>query len=64
MSDWLWPAATVLATVVGPILAVQAQKAVERAQERSRRKSWVFHQLMATRASRLSPRSRAGVEHD
>jgi hypothetical protein len=55
MSDWLWPAATVLATVVGPILAVQAQKAIERAQERNRRKSWVFHQLMATRASRLSP---------
>ncbi|MDE2157084.1 MAG: hypothetical protein KGJ32_14535 [Xanthomonadaceae bacterium] len=55
MSDWLWPAATVLATVVGPILAVQAQKAVERVQERRRRKSWVFHQLMATRASRLSP---------
>lgn len=55
MSDWLWPAATVLATVAGPILAVQAQKAVERAQERSRRKSWVFHQLMATRANRLSP---------
>lgn len=55
MSYWLWPAATVLATVVGPILAVQAQKAVERAQERNRRKSWVFHQLMATRASRLSP---------
>lgn len=55
MSDWLWPAATVLATVVGPILAVQAQKAIERAQERNRRKSWVFHQLMATRVSRLSP---------
>ena len=55
MSDWLWPAATVLATVLGPILAVQAQKWIERTQERNRRKSWVFHQLMATRASRLSP---------
>lgn len=55
MSDWLWPAATVLATVLGPILAVQAQKWIERAQERNRRKSWVFNQLMATRASRLSP---------
>lgn len=55
MSDWLWPATTVLATIAGPILAVQAQKAIERAQERNRRKSWVFQQLMATRANRLSP---------
>ncbi len=55
MSDWLWPSATVLATVLGPVLAVQAQKWIERVQERNRRKSWVFNQLMATRASRLSP---------
>jgi hypothetical protein len=55
MGDWLWPAATVLATLVGPVLAVQAQKWIERSQERNRRKSWVFHQLMATRASRLAP---------
>jgi len=55
MVEWLWPVATVVATVVGPISAVQAQKWIERSQERNRRKSWVFHQLMATRASRLAP---------
>jgi len=46
--------AVVAATVLGPILAVQAQKAIERIRERKSRKSWVFHQLMATRAARLS----------
>lgn len=47
--------AIIVATLLGPILAVQAQKAVERARERHSRKSWVFHQLMATRAGRVSP---------
>lgn len=42
------------ATLLGPILAVQAQKAIERAREKHSRKSWVFHQLMATRAARVS----------
>lgn len=46
--------AIIVATLLGPILAVQAQKAVERARERHSRKSWVFHQLMATRAARVS----------
>ncbi len=46
--------AIILATLLGPILAIQAQKAVERARERSSRKSWVFHELMATRAARVS----------
>lgn len=44
----------IVATVAGPILAVQAQKAVERARDRQNRKSWVFHNLMATRAARVS----------
>ena len=44
----------IVATVAGPILAVQAQKAVERARDRQTRKSWVFHNLMATRAARVS----------
>lgn len=44
----------IVATLLGPILAVQAQKAVERARDRHNRKSWVFHNLMATRASRIS----------
>jgi hypothetical protein len=47
--------AIILATLLGPVLAVQAQKAIERARERHSRKSWVFHQLMATRAARVSP---------
>ena len=49
--DWI----IVLATLAGPILAVQAQKAVESLRERRNRKSRVFAQLMATRAARLSP---------
>lgn len=44
----------IFATLLGPILAVQAQKAVERARDRSNRKAWVFHTLMGTRAARLS----------
>lgn len=45
----------ILATLLGPILAVQAQKAIEAIRERRQRKLWVFHTLMATRAARLSP---------
>lgn len=48
--DWL----IVFATMLGPILAVQAQKAVESIRERRSRKAWVFHMLMATRAARVS----------
>jgi hypothetical protein len=44
----------VAATVAGPILAVQAQKAVEGIRERRTRKAWVFQTLMATRADRVS----------
>jgi hypothetical protein len=42
------------ATIVGPILAVQAQKWVERAREASNRRQQVFTVLMATRQSRVS----------
>jgi hypothetical protein len=41
------------ATLLGPILAVQAQKWIERATERRRQKMFVFSTLMATRARRL-----------
>lgn len=51
IKDW----AVVGATVLGPILAVQAQKAVEAFRERRERKTRLFEQLMATRASRVSP---------
>ena len=50
LKDW-W---VVAATVLGPILAVQAQKAVEAYRERRTRKSRLFELLMATRASRVS----------
>ena len=48
--DWL----VIAATLAGPILAVQAQKWVEMLRERRSRKLWVFQQLMATRAARVS----------
>jgi hypothetical protein len=50
VSDW----AIICATLLGPVLAVQAQKWIERATERQRRKYWIFETLMATRATRLS----------
>ena len=43
-----------MATIAGPILAVQAQKMVERFRERRVRKLWIFHTLMATRANRTA----------
>lgn len=49
-SDW----AIVFATLFGPILAVQAQKWIERWRERQNRKLWVFQTLMSTRAARLT----------
>lgn len=49
--DWIM----VIATLLGPILAVQAQKWIEVAREHRARKLRVFTQLMATRAARLSP---------
>lgn len=52
-SDWI----IVSATVTGPILAVQAQKWVERATERGRQRYKVFSTLMITRGTQLA------VEH-
>ncbi|MGM5025717.1 DUF6680 family protein [Tardiphaga sp. 862_B3_N4_1] len=43
----------VIATVAGPILAVQTQKWIERAGERSKRRQWIFTALLANRATRL-----------
>lgn len=48
--DWVM----VGATIVGPVLAVQAQKWVERAREATNRRALVFTTLMATRQSRIS----------
>jgi len=41
------------ATIAGPILAVQAQKWIERAGERRRSRRAIFHALMSNRATRL-----------
>ena len=49
--DWI----VVIATLLGPIAAVQAQKWIEGIREQRARKLRVFTQLMATRAARLSP---------
>lgn len=50
VKDWI----LVGATVAGPVLAVQAQKWVERAREATNRRVIVFTTLMATRQSRIS----------
>jgi len=44
----------VLATLAGPVIAVQTQKWIERATERRRGQMQVFYWLMATRATRLA----------
>lgn len=47
--------AIVLATLIGPVLAVQAQKWLERGRAIQDRRNHIFRVLMATRAARLSP---------
>lgn len=44
----------VIAAILGPILAVQAQKSIERFQAKRQAKDTIFKTLMATRATRLS----------
>lgn len=46
--------AIVFATIMGPILAVQAQKWLERDRAIRDRRMWIFRILMSTRAARLS----------
>lgn len=50
LKDW----AVVVSTLLGPILAVQAQKWIESVKAVKSRKSFVFEQLMASRNSRVS----------
>lgn len=47
----------ILATFGGPIMAVQAQKWLERARSKQGRREWIFDTLMATRGARM------GFEH-
>lgn len=51
LNEWL----IIGGTLLGPILAVQAQKWIERYREGKNRREWVFLQLMATRQHRISP---------
>jgi len=56
--DWtlkLGDVAIVFATLLGPVFAVQAQKWLERRQEKRERRVAIFRTLMATRATRLAP---------
>ncbi|MGO9698122.1 MAG: DUF6680 family protein [Xanthobacteraceae bacterium] len=53
VSDWL----LICSTLLGPILAVQAQKWVERATESRRRRRWIFDTIMSNRATRLADES-------
>jgi hypothetical protein len=50
IADWL----IIAATLSGPVLAVQAQKWIERATENRKRRITIFEVLMANRATRLS----------
>lgn len=57
--DWnikITDVAIVFATIFGPVLAVQAQKWLERNREVKLRRAWIFRMLMATRATTLSPK--------
>jgi hypothetical protein len=47
---------TLVAILLGPILAVQVEKYIERRRQVRARRLHLFHELMATRGSRLSPR--------
>lgn len=47
--------AIVTATLLGPVLAVQAQKFLERRREIRQRRVWIFQTLMRTRTAMLSP---------
>ena len=48
--------ATILAILLGPIVALWIQRISDRQRNRGNRKLFVFKELMATRATRTSPR--------
>jgi hypothetical protein len=47
---------TLIAVLVGPILAVQIDRYIERERDGKQRRIRIFRELMITRAARLSPR--------
>lgn len=54
-ANWIFGIGTIFATLLGPIIAVQLQKYLERRNESRNQKNWIFSTLMATRGSRLAP---------
>ena len=44
----------IIAVILGPILAVQIQKIIERLREKRKKRLNLFHRLMSTRGARLS----------
>lgn len=51
ISDW----AIVLATALSPLIAIQVQKFIEHATERTSAQKRIFYALMATRAAQVAP---------
>jgi len=45
----------ILAVLASPLIAVQVQKRIEKLRDKRSKKLQIFHTLMSTRGSRLSP---------
>lgn len=54
-TSWGWNLAIVISTLLGPILAVQAQKLLDARRELQRRQLFLFHALMRNRAAPVAP---------
>ena len=59
LEGWL----VIAAVILGPILALWAQRYSERRREDRARKLWLFRELMATRSNRLSGRHVEALNH-
>ena len=59
LEGWL----IIAAVILGPILALWAQRYSERRREERARKLWLFRELMATRTTRLSGRHVEVLNH-
>lgn len=55
--------AIVIATFLGPILAILASELIHKGRQNQDRKEWVFRTLMTTRSSRLSPDHIQALNH-
>ena len=59
LEGWL----VIAAVILGPILALWAQRYSERRRDERARKLWLFRELMATRTTRLSERHVEALNH-